>query len=55
MDGETPLSRAEVEHGIEHDIIDALPTRRVHKPIGAWELANVRLMAKAQPFDGLMA
>lgn len=55
MDGETPLSRAEVEHGIEHDILDPLPTRRIIKPIGAWELANVRLMAKATPFDGLLA
>lgn len=55
MDGETPLSRAEVEHGIEHDLIDALPTRRIIKPVGAWELSNVQLLAKAQPFDGLMA
>lgn len=55
MPGETPLSRAEVDHGIEHDLIDPLPTRRIVKPVGAWEVANVRLMAKASFFDGLMA
>lgn len=55
MRGETPLSRAEVDHGIDHDIIDPLPTRRIVKPVGAWELANVRLMAKASFFDGLLA
>ena len=55
MTGETPLSRAEVEHGFERDIIDPLPTRRVVKQVGEWELANVRLMARASFFDGLMA
>lgn len=55
MAGETPLSRSEVEHGIEHDIIDALPTRRILKQVGEWELANVRLMGRASFFDGLLA
>ena len=52
---ETPLSLSEVEHGFEHGILDSLPVRRTHKPIGAWELANISMMAKATPFDGLLA
>lgn len=55
MDGETPLSKAEVEHGINVGIIDALPVRQRIKQIGEWELKSVEHMAKAGPWDGLLA
>lgn len=53
MNGETPLSRAEVEHGIEAGIIDALPVRQRIMQVGEWELKSVEHLAKAHPFDGL--
>lgn len=53
MKGETPLSRAEVEHGIEVGIIDGLPIRQRIKQVGEWEIKSAKHLAKATPFDGL--
>lgn len=55
MQGETPLSRAEVEHGIEVGIIDALPVRQRVKQVGEWEKKSIEHLAKAHPFDGLLS
>lgn len=55
MKGETPLSRAEVQHGIEVGIIDALPVRQCVKQVGEWELKSAKHLAKAHPFDGLLS
>lgn len=54
--GETPLSPEEVAHGIEHSIIEhVMPIVQIVKPMDAWAKSNMHLMAKAQPFDGLLA
>lgn len=54
MQGETPLSKAEVEHGINVGLIDALPVRQRVKHVGEWENKSIEQMAKAHPFDGLL-
>lgn len=43
-------------HGIEHSIIEhVLPIVQIVKPMDAWVKQNINLMAKAQPFDGLLS
>lgn len=54
MQGETPLSKAEVEHGVNVGLIDALPVRQRVKQVGEWEKKSIEHMAKAHPFDGLL-
>lgn len=54
MPGETPLSRAEVEHGINVGLIDTLPVRQNIKQVGEWEKKSIERMARAHPFDGLL-
>lgn len=54
MSGETPLSKAEVEHGINVGLIDGLPIRQHIKRVGEWETKSVKQATKAHPFDGLM-
>ena len=54
MQGETPLSKAEVEHGINVGLIDALPVRQRVKQVGEWEKKSVEHLSKAHPFDGLL-
>ena len=54
MKGETALSQAEVDYGVEEEIFDGFPLQQISKPAGSWEIGNVHLMAKAQPFDGLL-
>lgn len=50
---ETPLSSAEIQFAIEHDILDGLPVRQVHKGVGEWETRPSKLGPRATPFSGL--